>query len=114
MHVSTSASNSEALNEGDNAVLTEWKQVLDEISRFLCDCDRNKEVANLARAEYMREHLEHIFTPHTLVQDYVCDNPVCEATSYLAENLITLEEQLSVDLAHWQEKVDLPMDEYPP
>ena len=92
--------------------------VFDEISRFLCDCDRNKEVANLARAEYIREHLEHIILTvtrlHTLVQDYVCDNPVCEPTSYSAEKLITLEEQLSVDLSHWQEKVDLvsvPMDE---
>ena len=46
LHISTSDSDSEAFDEEDNVVVTEWKQLFEEISRFLCDCERNEEVAN--------------------------------------------------------------------
>ena len=84
----------------------------EEISRFLCDCERNDNVTNLGRAEYTYEHLEHIVLIlrrlYTSVLDYLCDNPVCEATSDLVDCLSTLEERLTtVELPHWQEKVNL-------
>ena len=60
MATSASASDSEAFDEEDCVVLTEWKELFEEISRFLCDCERNENVTNLGRAEYTYEHLEHI------------------------------------------------------
>ena len=92
--------------------MTEWKQLFEEISRFLCDCERNEEVANRGRAEYICEHLENtiliVRRLYTSVLDYFCDNPVCETTSDLIDQLSTLEEQLlTVELPYWQQKVDL-------
>ena len=88
LHISTSGLDSEAFDKEDNAVVTEWMQLFDEISRLLCDCERNEKVANLGKAEYIQEHLEHIVSTvrrlYTSVRDYLCDNPVCDATSYLA------------------------------
>ena len=98
LHISTSDSDSEAFDEEDNVVVTEWKHLFEEISRFLCDCERNEEVANRGRAEYICEHLENtiliVRRLYTSVLDYFCDNPVCETTSDLIDQLSTLEEQL--------------------
>ena len=112
LHISTSDSDSEAFDKEDNVVVTEWKQLFEEISRFLCDCERNEEVANRGRAEYICEHLENtiliVRRLYTSVLDYFCDNPVCETTSDLIDQLSTLEEQLlTVELPYWQQKVDL-------
>ena len=96
----------------DDVVVTEWQQLFEEISRFLCDCERNKEVANRGRAEYICEHLENTILTvrrlHSSVLDYICDNPVCEITSDLIDQLSSLEEQLlTVELPYWQQEVDL-------
>ena len=96
--ISTSDLDSEAFDEEDNIVVTEWKQLFEKISQFLSDCERHEEVANRGRAEYICEHLENTILTvrrlYTSVLDYFCDNPVCETTSYLIDQLSTLEEQL--------------------
>ena len=53
LQCSTSGSDSEAFDKEDNVIVTVWKQVFDEIFRFLCDCERNETVPNLGRAEYI-------------------------------------------------------------
>ena len=106
-------SDSDASAQGDSIAVTEWKELFEEISRLLCDCERNaEEVANQGRAEYIYEQLKNtVLTVRRLyasVLDYFCDNPVCETTSDLIDKLSTLEEQLlTVELPYWQQKVDL-------
>ena len=56
---STPGSDTEA-SDHDDAVVAEWKELFQEIARFLCDCERNEGLANYERAEYICEHLENI------------------------------------------------------
>ena len=110
--ISSPDSDSEAFDTEDDEVIAEWKQLFEELTQLLSDSERNKEVANLERAEYICEHIKNavltIGRLYTLVLDYICDNPVCEIVSELLDKLSTLEEQLSsVELPYWQHKVGI-------
>lgn len=93
----------------EDSVVAEWKELFQEIARFLSDCERNEGFANYDRIQYICEHLQNIILTLRRLQTCVldCDNPECETACDLLDKLNILEEQLTAgELPHWQQRLD--------